>query len=290
MRDPRYNNYKLVISTHEGNFSVELLQQIYTFMLVIFSDTTVMIFAILILAIFVNVGRRWQERQPMRPISAIDQLRRMSGTSIEADQPLHLSLGSATVGDETTVLSLLSSDFLYQVARTVAIGDTPPLFTVSDGTAIPLAMDTLRRAYQAEARPNAVNRFNFLNDRLLSARWYPSGKRSLAFAAALMTVQQDDQVAGNVLLGRYGIELGLILDAAYRHDHLTVASSDQLDGQAIAYGLANDTLIGEEVFAAAAYLSDDPQWQSRNFAIDRMRNFVTAAIIILVIVRLWSGG
>lgn len=269
---------------------MDFLEQLYGLILVIFTNVELLTLAIIILAIFANVGRRIRERRPMRPIAALDNISKMSGMSIEASQPLHFSIGSATIGDETTVIAMLGSEFLHYAARQVAVGDAPPLFTVSDSTALPLATDTLRRAYEAENRPYAFNRFNMFSNTLLSTRWYPAGRRSLAFAAALMTIQADDEISGNIMVGRYGIELGLVLDAAYRHDNQTIATSDQLDGQAIAYGLAGDALIGEEVFTAASYIGDNPNLQNRAFAIDRLRVFVVAAIIIIIVARLVTGG
>jgi hypothetical protein len=157
------------------------------------------------------------------------------------------------------------------------IGDASPIFTVSDTAALPLAMDTLRRAYNAENRPNA-----FL---AVSARWYPSGTRSLAFAAALMTLQKDDQVSGNVLTGRFGAELALILDSANQQGKPSIAVSDTLDGQAVAYALSGNVLIGEEIFAAPGYLSDDLILKKRNIVIDRMRWVLIFALIGITIAR-----
>ena len=214
----------------------------------------------------------------------------MTGASIESSRPLHISIGSATIGDETTLLALLSSEFLYYASREVAIGEEPPLFTVSEGVALPLAVDTLSRAYEHENRTEVLNITNPVNWQDISVRWYPAGKRSLAFASALMTIQADDNLSGNVLAGRYGLELALILDSAHRNKRPSVASSDMLDGQAIAYALADDTLIGEEIFAAPAYVSDNLSLQKRNFIIDLMRGLVVVAIIGLTLYNILAGG
>lgn len=266
------------------------LGQLFDALEAVFSNTIVLTFFILIIAFFANALIRLTERKPMREIEAFDSLVMMAGASIESNSPVHMSLGSAIVGDDTTMLALLGSEFIYYMAREVAIGDAPPLFTVAEGVAIPLATDTLRRAYEQENRSNAYNGLNFFSKTPISTRWYPSGQRSLAFASSLMTLQADDKLSGNVLMGRYGIEMSLVLDAAYRHDIPTFASTDQIDGQAIAYAMADGALIGEEALTASAYPDDGYRLQKRNFAIDFLRGLVVATIIGLALYNFFVGS
>lgn len=225
---------------------------------------------------------RQGKSNPLRRIGAFEVLPQVVGESIEASRPLHVSIGSVTVGDESTVLALAGSEFIYYLTREVAIGDASPLFTVSEGSAVPLALDTLRRAYAHENRRSQYNGFG--------ARWYPAGKRSLAFAAALMSMQADDKLSGNVLVGRYGMELALVLDAAYQKRRKTIASSDLLEGQAIAYAMADEALIGEEVFAAAAYFGKDKNLYYRNLTLDLLRGTTVIVIIVMLLVSLSRGG
>jgi hypothetical protein len=240
--------------------------------------TTQLIALILILLVFIlNALVRRHDRAQLRPIAAFAAVPHIAGESIESNRPLHVSLGSATLGGDTTLLALVGKEFIYYLTREVVIGDASPIFTVSDTAALPLAMDTLRRAYIAEGRSDA-----FL---ALNGRWYPSGNNSLAFAAALMTMQGDDRVSANILTGRYGTELALILDAANRHDKISLATSDRLDGQAVAYVLATETLIGEEVFAAPGYLSPDANETNRNIVFDRVRWLLILALIGIPLLR-----
>ena len=266
------------------------LGQFFNLLEILFSNTTFLIFFIIIIALFANVLIRLTERKPMRPIEAFDSIVTMAGASIESNRPVHVSLGSTTIGDDTTMLALMGSEFIYYMTREVAIGDAPPLFTVAEGATVPLAADTLRRAYEHENRMHVYNGLNFFSDTPLSTRWYPTGRRSLAFASALMTMQADDRLSGNVLMGRYGLELGLILDAAYRRGVPSFAGSDHLDGQAIAYAMADSALIGEEVLTASAYPAEDYRSQKRNFAIDLMRGLLVATIIGLALYNFFGGG
>jgi hypothetical protein len=245
------------------------------------STTGIIAFVIILLTFALTLIVRRRKRTPQRPLPALDILPRMTGRSIEAGQPLQVSIGSAAPGNDSTLLALLGSEFIYYLTREVAIGDASPVFTVADTAALPLALATLRRAYTDEQRAGY---------QAINARWYPSQSRTLAFAAALMTMQHDDKVAGNVLTGRFDATIALVLDASHRRNRLSVAVSDDLSGQAVAYALADGALIGEEIFAAPAYMDDDPALTNRNTVIDILRLLLIVAIVGLVVLDILANG
>ncbi len=226
--------------------------------------------------------QRRRQAFALRPIDAFDALPDAVGAAIEANRPLHLSLGSAGLGADRTLLALASAELLYQVARRGAIGAAAPLFTTSDPTAIPLGHDTLRRAYQSRGlldryQPGAV-------------RWYPAGQRSLAFAAALTAALGADNVGANLLAGSFGPELALIGEAAHRRDQPLIAVSDQPEGQAIAYAFSDYPLIGEELFAGGAYLGTDAVQTGALVAQDVLRWLVIAALIVMAVTAAVGGA
>lgn len=240
-------------------------------------DSSIQLIALaIILLVFIGnfvFGRR--RRQPQRTLDALTLVPRLTGESIEAGRPLHLSLGSVQVGTSGTLIALAGADFLYEMTRQVAVGDAAPIITTSSGATLSLVQNVLQRSFAGmSVRGGAAS----------SARWIPAGTRSLAFAAAISTMQGEDRLTGNVLAGRYGIELALMLDASIRHDNPTIAVSDQLEGQAVAYAMADGVLIGEEIFAATGYISDNRGFAARNRVTDRLRSLLALAIILLVIV------
>lgn len=219
------------------------------------------------------VGRN--RRAPLRPIEAYSVLPRYTSESVESNEPIHIAVGSASPGDESTLLALFSAEFVYYLTLEVAVGQAP-IITTSAPASVPLALTTSYRAYREERRRARFTPFR--------TRWYPQGARSLAYAAALMAMQTEDKVSANVLVGRYGAELALVLDAAYRTGKPTVAVSDQLDGQAIAYALSDHPLIGEEVFAVSSYLSEASGDINRSLVVDRARWLLIIGMIALLAV------
>ncbi len=242
-------------------------------------DSTSQILAILILLLAMVVSvvvaqfiRRRPNLYALRPIEAYQALPQMVGEAIEANQPMHFSLGSASLGGENTLLTLASAELFYQGMERAAISAAPPLLTVSDPTAIPLGYTMLRQAYRSR---DLLGRY-----RSSSLRWYPAGPRSLAFAAALTAMLGDDRVANNVLVGSFGPELALITDAAVRRNQGVLAASDQLQGQAVAFVMADQPLIGEELFAGGAYLGGSPTHIAGLVATDVLRWLVILAMLI----------
>jgi hypothetical protein len=236
----------------------------------------ILFIAFVVIAISTVRIRRRRDSFPVRAIRAYEALTPMVGAAIEANRPVHLSSGSSGLGGENTVLALANAELFYRVAQQAAIGATSPLISTSDTTAIPLAYDTLRRAYQSRGR--------IQNYRASSVRWYPSGPRSLAFAAMLTTSLGVNNVYGNVLVGSFGPELALIAEAAVRRDQALIAASDQLEGQAVAYAMSDQPLIGEEMFAAGAYLGEEASFRATLVAQDTLRWLLIIGLVVFAIV------
>lgn len=240
------------------------------------ANTTLQVFSILFVLItvfLVYTARFLQARRrqtTMRPIEGFDRIPMWIGQAIESNRPLHLSLGSAGVGGNTTILSLAAAEFFYFIVQEATIGDVSPIITMSSTATIPLGQDTLRRAYQSK---NFSARYE-----PSKARWYPQGQRSMAFAAALTGMMKVENPSAHVLAGSFGPELALILDAAHHQHQPTFAVSDQIEGQAIAFALAGDYLIGEEIFAAAAYVSDNPADKAESVAVDIWRGLLVLGL------------
>jgi len=236
-------------------------------------ETTVRVLSMVILLLtLVVVAVPSRRRTWLRRIPAYDMMTSLTGLAIEANRPLHVSLGSAGIGGTQTLLALASAELAYYFSMHAAVGDVSPLITVSDTSALPIAQDALRRAHAAQGLAGSY--------RATAAHWYPAGTRSIAFAAAITGLMAAESVSSNVMAGSYGPELALVLNASRRRGLNSIAVSDHLEGQAVAYAMADYPLIGEEVFVAPSYLDDDPTTSHRAVAIDVLRWLLIIAMIV----------
>lgn len=247
------------------------------------TPTQVLTTIVILLAFVVTVNamqfvRRRTDLFPLRPMRAYQELPVLVGKSIESGQPLHLAFGSATLGDSQTLLSLAGAEFFFHITSEAAISDAMPIITASSPSLVPLGQDVLRRAYEQRG---LVGRW-----RSSGMRWYPSGSRSLAYAAAIGAMMGDDQVAGNIFFGSFGAELALMAEGARRRQIPLIAGSDQLDGLAVAYGMADHTLIGEELFVAGSYFSSRANQIALAISVDVLRWTLIGVLLLLMLLNL----
>jgi hypothetical protein len=90
------------------------------------------------------------------------------------------------------------------------------------------------------------------------------------------------------MTGHFGPEIALIAETADRADGFTLAGTDSLPGQAVLYAAAQEPLIGEELFAAGAYLRSGLVHTASLRAQDVLRWLVVGAILAGGIVKLFG--
>ena len=106
---------------------------------------------------------------------------------------------------------------------------------------------------------------------------------------AISAMMGDDEISSNVLAGSFGPELALILDSGKRRNTPIVAMSNQLDGQAIAYVFSDELLIGEEIFAAASYLSMQDNRDAESVTVDILRWLIILTMLAGFVMMMLQG-
>jgi hypothetical protein len=210
-----------------------------------------------------------------RPIPAYTTLPLLIADAVEGRKRLHFSLGSSTLGQPSTVSALVAAELIYRMTETLAMSREQPLITTSQIMTLPLAQDTLRRAYEYR---RAMDRFP-----RTAAQWIPQGERSWAFAAGVSSVAADHDVHSSVMLGRYGYEFALIGESALRHDQSLIAHSDLIEGQAVAFVQADHVLLGEELYVGPAYLKGTALERGGVVAQEVLRWLVILVILALAL-------
>lgn len=201
----------------------------------------IVIIAAILMAVFAFLARR--SPFSFREINAFKLIRRSVGMVVEDGSRLHVSLGRGSLLMPFGAAALAGLSVLRQLGETTATSDRPPIATSGDGVVNLLAQDTLLAAHEATRTEQP---FDPTQARL-------TGLTPFAYAAGAMTYLRDDEVSTNVLIGNYGVEVGLLAEANERQGSTMVAASDQLPAQAVLYTLTPGSLVGEELFSAGAY-------------------------------------
>jgi hypothetical protein len=228
------------------------------------------------LIIFFLFSGRNRPKINLRDIQAFHHIQREVDLAVEAGNRLHISLGRGSINDLQGGAAFAGLTILDRCAREASNSDRPPMTTSGDGVLTILSQDTLQSTYRSLA---AEQRYDPTNARL-------TGLTPLAFAAGAIPIIQDEHVSANFFAGHIGTEIALLTEAGERSRSLTVAGTDSIHAQAVLYATSDEPLLGEELYAAGAYLGAGPVHIASLRMQDIIRWVLIAAIVIGAILKL----
>ena len=136
-----------------------------------------------------------------------------------------------------------------------------------------LAQDSLRANYEDM---NIAEEYDNRQARL-------AGLTALSYSAAMLPLILDDEAAGHVFAGSFGPGAGLIASAKHGEDGFILGGSDGLSSQALFYAGADEALIGEELYAAGAYLGAGATHKASLRAQDVLRVIIGLVVLGLAL-------
>jgi hypothetical protein len=212
----------------------------------------------------------------LRALSGMEELPGSVGRSAETGQPLHVSLGVAGVGGSATAETWAGLTLLAQLADEAAACDTPPIVTVADATVLPIAQDILRRAYVRHGNPEGYE---------------PTQVRfvapdPMAYAVGVMGLLERESLTANVMVGSFGDEYLLMGETGARRGVRQVVGAADPRTLPFVYASADETLVGEEMFAGGAYTSGLPLQIGSLLAEDWARWVIVVAIIAVAVFKI----
>ena len=188
----------------------------------------------------------WKRKSPakLREIPALTRLFRVLGLSIEDGTRLHISLGRGGFLDLRGGSGLAGLAVLRHIAERTSVSDEPAVASAGDPALGLLAQDTLQAGYQAAG----------VGELYVPTTGRVTGLTPFGYAAGAMSISQNENVSTNIMLGHFGPEAALLAEVSDRENITVIGASDDLTGQAVLFANTQDALIGEELFAAGAYL------------------------------------
>lgn len=189
----------------------------------------------------------WKRRSPanLREIPALTRLYRTLGLSMEDGTRLHISLGRGSLLDARGGSALAGLAMLRHIAERTSVSDMPSVASSGDPALGLLAQDTLQAGYQAAGAEELY----------VPTTGRVTGLTPFSFAAGAMNISQNENVSANIMIGHFGSEAALLAEASDRESVVMIGASDDITGQAVLFANTQDSLVGEELFAAGAYLS-----------------------------------
>ena len=225
----------------------------------------------------------------LRSINAFAAMHGLLARSAEAGQPVHLSLGTGGIADASTADTTAGLHVLEYLADRAAINASPPIVTVANPTVLPVAQDILRRAYNRNGYPEDYDfkRVRFvapdphLNTNVTpnAVAYTPHQNDAFAYATGVMQLVSKQKLIANVMIGRFGDEFLLMSEPAAQKELTQIGGTSDPHVLPFVHTSISHPLIGEEIYAGGAYLSNKPWHISSLLAQDILR-WVIALFLI----------
>ena len=214
----------------------------------------------------------WKRNKPanIREIPAFTRLYRMLGLSVEDGTRLHVSLGSGSLLDSRGGSALAGLAMLRIIAERSSVSDMPVVASAGDPALGLLTQDTIRAGYQAAGAA----------DSYIPTTGRVTGFTPFSYAAGAMHITPNEDVSANIMIGHFNSEAALITEASDREGVVTIGASDNLAGQAVLFANTQDVLIGEELFAAGAYLNAGPSHAASLTVQDILRWLIIIGLLL----------
>lgn len=231
----------------------------------------------------------------LRVIPGYDALKGLLAQAAEAGQPVHLSLGITGIGDQHTADTTAGLLILDYIAERAAISASPPIVTLANPTALPVVQDLLRRAYRRHGYPEEFDparaRFIAPDPNLYTgtspnpAVYAPGQIDGFPYAAGTMRLLARQPLIANVMVGFFGDEFLLLGETGAQHHLNQLGGTSNVGALPFFHATVTDPLIGEEIFAGGAYLSNKPAHVSSLVAQDVMRWLLVTGMIAGIVLR-----
>lgn len=225
----------------------------------------VLIFAILTI-LFVTIAKKGRELY-VRPLAGIDAVDDAIGRATEMGKPILYVLGLGTADQIATIASFT---ILGRVAKRVAEYHTKVIVPCYDPIVMTVAQEIVKSAYLDAGRPDEYS------DDIV----YFVTQSQFAYVAAVNGTMLRELPATNIYMGKFYAESLILAETGAVAGSIQISGTDEIAQIPFFIVACDYTLIGEELYAASAYLGREPVLLGSLKAQD----YAKAAIIVLAIV------
>lgn len=181
----------------------------------------------------------------VRRIPGLTAIEEAIGRSTEMGKPVLYVPGIDDMNNIQTVASMV---ILGDVAKITARYETPLIVPICRPFVVPVAEETVKQGYNDAGRPDAYNPDNI---RYLSDEQF-------AFTAGVNGIMLA-RPAANIFLGSFFAESLVLAETGFSTGAIQVAGTANVHQLPFFVAARDFTLIGEELYAASAYLSKEPK-------------------------------
>lgn len=195
----------------------------------------------------INMSKSGKWTPKIRRLAGLDAVEEAVGRATEMGAPVHFSPGIGGITDDSAPQTFAGLEVLAYVTQLTAKYNTEIIATIRTANVFPLAQEIVRQSYLAAGRPDM---FQEDTVRFLSSEQF-------AYAAAVMGIMNRHKVAANLMMGAFWAESLLFAEAGAQVGAIQVAGTANMAQLPFFVAACDYCLLGEELYAAGAYLSQD---------------------------------
>jgi hypothetical protein len=201
-----------------------------------------------IFSIVILLYTKWaKEGKPLfvRKINGLDQVEEAVGRATEMGKPVLFIPGLQEIDEIETIAGI---SILGRVARITARYDTPLMVPVRYPMVLAAGQEVVEQAYIEEGKPDACDKDTVR---------YVAGEQ-FAFTATVNGLMMRERPATNIYMGAFFAESLLLAETGNAAGSIQIAGTAQPAQLPFFIAACDYTLMGEELYAASAYLSREP--------------------------------
>jgi len=188
-------------------------------------------------------GERKRKVYSIRRLAAMDACEEAVGRAVEMGRPIHYTPGTAQLTMAEAPQTIAALSILEYVARLAAKYNARIITTSQYPEVYPLCVEVVREAYLSSGKADQFREEDVV--------YLPQ----LKAAAGLM---QRERVAANFMIGAFWHESLVLAEAGAAAGAINIGGVATMHQLPFMVACCDYCLIGEELFAASAYITKDP--------------------------------
>jgi hypothetical protein len=222
---------------------------------------------IILVYVMINRARRGEKIPEIRKIPGIEAFEEAIGRATEMGKPVHMTDYSTALGSDSTFAYW---SFLAYIAKQCAQYDTRFIATDANYLVNVVNQEIVKQAYLEAGKPDAYNPDDI---RFIAGSQF-------AWAMGVAGLVAREKPAAQFLVGYFYAESLILAEAGNLVGAIQVAAASSPAQIPFFVAACDYTMIGEELYAGAAYVSRDPVIMGTVVAQDIVR--VSLYVIILL--------
>ena len=233
---------------------------------------------ILVIFILVNIKRAGRGKDLyIRRINGLNAIDEAVGRATEMGRPVLMVPG---LSDSVNAIVVQALNIFSYVTRIAARFSSPILVCCANAAIYTVGQEVIRDVYQQEGM---ADKFDPDSVRFISDRQF-------AFAAGVSGLIHREQAAATFFMGEFFAESLIFAETANSIGAIQVASSTQITQTPFFIAACDYVLIGDEFYAASAYLTRQPVLVGSLIGQDWSKILIACSVLLGVVVNTFQMG